>query len=187
MPWHIPLDVSGNVARNWLFYLQIRVLFAIPMALIFTWLYNLSAGNLLSHFSRRDEHFPLRPPLFPANARPDDPFRRLRSLQRSHVALPPPNNPRSTQILTHLIRNSVVGSDEGYTCCVEFKTSIDRAGRVLLPRRVLRQVQFAPGDELRVESDGDTITLRPVPAKAILTKELLPGRILIAGNRPHDR
>jgi len=48
MLWHIPLDVSGNVARNWLFYLQIRVLFAIPMALIFTWLYNRSAGNLLS-------------------------------------------------------------------------------------------------------------------------------------------
>jgi bifunctional DNA-binding transcriptional regulator/antitoxin component of YhaV-PrlF toxin-antitoxin module len=55
---------------------------------------------------------------------------------------------------------------------VEFKTSIDKAGRILLPRRVLRQAQFAPGDELRVESDGDTITLRPVRAKAMLTKEL---------------
>lgn len=46
--WHIPLDVSGGVARNWFFYLQVRVLFAIPMALILTWLYNRSAANLLS-------------------------------------------------------------------------------------------------------------------------------------------
>lgn len=46
--WHIPLDFSGSVGQNWFFFLQVRVLFAIPMALILTWLYNRSSGNLLA-------------------------------------------------------------------------------------------------------------------------------------------
>ena len=52
------------------------------------------------------------------------------------------------------------------------KTVIDKAGRVRLPRRVLRQMQLAAGDEVRVKSDGDAITIRPVHPKATLTKEL---------------
>jgi AbrB family looped-hinge helix DNA binding protein len=55
---------------------------------------------------------------------------------------------------------------------MEFKTSIDKAGRVLLPKRVLRQMQLGPGDKVQVRSDGDTITVQAIRAEAILKKEL---------------
>jgi AbrB family looped-hinge helix DNA binding protein len=55
---------------------------------------------------------------------------------------------------------------------MEFKTSIDKAGRILLPKHALKQMRLPPGDELRIQSDGDAITLRPVHSKAILIKKL---------------
>ncbi len=51
------------------------------------------------------------------------------------------------------------------------KASLDSAGRVVLPKPVLKQMQLTPGDELLVESDGDHITLRPVRSKTLLKKE----------------
>lgn len=46
--WHAPLDFSGGVGRSWLTYVQVRVIFLIPTAVILTWLYNRSGGDLLS-------------------------------------------------------------------------------------------------------------------------------------------
>jgi uncharacterized protein len=46
--WHAPLDFSGGVGKSWLRYLEIRVVFLIPIAIILTWLYNRSGGNLLA-------------------------------------------------------------------------------------------------------------------------------------------
>jgi membrane protease YdiL (CAAX protease family) len=46
--WHAPLDFSGGIGRSWITYLQVRIVFLIPVAIILTWLYNRSGGNLLS-------------------------------------------------------------------------------------------------------------------------------------------
>jgi membrane protease YdiL (CAAX protease family) len=46
--WHAPLDFSGSVGHSWISYLQIRVVFFLPITIIFTWLYNRSQGNILS-------------------------------------------------------------------------------------------------------------------------------------------
>jgi AbrB family looped-hinge helix DNA binding protein len=53
----------------------------------------------------------------------------------------------------------------------EVQTPLDSAGRVVLPKPVLKQMQLTPGDELLVESDGARITLRPVRSKTLLKKE----------------
>ena len=46
--WHAPLDFSGDVGHSLIRYLQIRVIFLIPITIIMTWIYNHSAGNILS-------------------------------------------------------------------------------------------------------------------------------------------
>lgn len=46
--WHAPLDLAAGFGRSWMSFLQLRVLFLLPIAIIFTWLYNRSSGNLLS-------------------------------------------------------------------------------------------------------------------------------------------
>lgn len=46
--WHAPLDFSGGVGRSWMTYVQVRVIFLIPIAITLTWLYNRSGGDLLS-------------------------------------------------------------------------------------------------------------------------------------------
>jgi AbrB family looped-hinge helix DNA binding protein len=52
------------------------------------------------------------------------------------------------------------------------KLTLDKAGRVVLPKPLRDQLQLAPGDTLQVEADGDRITLRPVRPKVMLKKEL---------------
>jgi AbrB family looped-hinge helix DNA binding protein len=51
------------------------------------------------------------------------------------------------------------------------KVSLDRAGRVVLPKLLREQMHLVPGDDLLVENEGDRITLRPVRAEALLKKE----------------
>jgi uncharacterized protein len=46
--WHAPLDFSGPVGRDLMYYAQVRVIFLIPITIIMTWLYNRSGGNILS-------------------------------------------------------------------------------------------------------------------------------------------
>lgn len=46
--WHAPIDFGGGIGNTWMVYLQIRVIFLIPITVIITWLYNRSGGNLLT-------------------------------------------------------------------------------------------------------------------------------------------
>ena len=51
------------------------------------------------------------------------------------------------------------------------KVSLDRAGRLVLPKSLRDEMHLEPGDDLLVESEGDRITLRPVRPEALLKKE----------------
>ncbi len=51
------------------------------------------------------------------------------------------------------------------------KLTIDKAGRVVLPKPVRDDLQLAPGDALDLESTGDSITLRPCRGHAPLRKK----------------
>jgi AbrB family looped-hinge helix DNA binding protein len=50
--------------------------------------------------------------------------------------------------------------------------TIDKAGRLVLPKRLRNQMRLEAGDDLLVESVGDTITLRPIRRQPALKKEL---------------
>jgi AbrB family looped-hinge helix DNA binding protein len=51
------------------------------------------------------------------------------------------------------------------------KVSLDKAGRVVLPKALRKEMQLEPGDALLVESEGECISLRPVRPQAPLAKE----------------
>ena len=51
------------------------------------------------------------------------------------------------------------------------KITLDKAGRVVIPRTLRRELRLGPGDALQLESEGDRITLRPFRAEALLKKE----------------
>ena len=50
--------------------------------------------------------------------------------------------------------------------------TIDKVGRLVLPKRLRNQMRLEAGDDLLVESVGDTITLRPIRPQPALQKEL---------------
>ncbi len=52
------------------------------------------------------------------------------------------------------------------------KRTLDKAGRVVLPKPLRDEMQLGPGDTLQLETEGERITLRPVRPKAMLKKEL---------------
>jgi AbrB family looped-hinge helix DNA binding protein len=58
-----------------------------------------------------------------------------------------------------------------YNAIVPTKVSIDKAGRLVLPKSVRDKMRLGPGDDLLVENEGDRITLRPVRPEALLKKE----------------
>jgi AbrB family looped-hinge helix DNA binding protein len=49
--------------------------------------------------------------------------------------------------------------------------TLDKAGRVVLPKPLREQMRLGPGDELEIESEGERITLRPVRPQVQLKKE----------------
>lgn len=51
------------------------------------------------------------------------------------------------------------------------KLTIDKAGRVVLPKPVRDKMRLTAGDELQLQSEGEQIVLRPVRPKATLKKE----------------
>lgn len=51
------------------------------------------------------------------------------------------------------------------------KISIDKAGRVVLPKSLREKMRVEAGDDLLVEAEGDRITLRPIRQEALLKKE----------------
>jgi len=44
---------------------------------------------------------------------------------------------------------------------MSLELTIDKAGRVVIPKQVRDQLQLQPGDTLRLETEGEQITLRP--------------------------
>jgi AbrB family looped-hinge helix DNA binding protein len=48
---------------------------------------------------------------------------------------------------------------------------IDKAGRVVIPKPLRKELHLEPGDALEMDSAGEQITLRPVRGAGPLTKE----------------
>ncbi|HEY2546179.1 MAG TPA: AbrB/MazE/SpoVT family DNA-binding domain-containing protein [Candidatus Acidoferrum sp.] len=51
------------------------------------------------------------------------------------------------------------------------KVSVDKAGRVVLPKTLRDKLQLHPGDDLVIEADEHVITLRPIRPQAPLRKK----------------
>ena len=49
--------------------------------------------------------------------------------------------------------------------------TIDKAGRVVIPKRMRDALQIRPGDSLEITASEEQITLRPARAKGRLVKE----------------
>jgi AbrB family looped-hinge helix DNA binding protein len=49
--------------------------------------------------------------------------------------------------------------------------SVDRAGRLVLPKQVRQQLQLEPGESLEMESFEDHIVLRPVRGNASMHRK----------------
>ena len=51
------------------------------------------------------------------------------------------------------------------------QTTLDKAGRIVLPKPLRDDLRLQPGDSLDIESSGEEITLRPVRGAAQLRKK----------------
>ena len=51
------------------------------------------------------------------------------------------------------------------------KITLDKAGRVMIPKTLRKELHLGSGDTLQLESEGDQITLRPLRPKALVKKE----------------
>ena len=51
------------------------------------------------------------------------------------------------------------------------RLSIDKAGRVVIPKPLREELRLEPGDSLEMESAGEQITLRPARGTGPLSKE----------------
>jgi AbrB family looped-hinge helix DNA binding protein len=49
--------------------------------------------------------------------------------------------------------------------------TIDKAGRIVIPKTLRDELNLEPGDALALESDGDQVTLRPVRPASRLRKK----------------
>ena len=49
--------------------------------------------------------------------------------------------------------------------------TLDKAGRVVIPKTLRDELRLAPGDSLTLESDGDQVVLRPVRSSSPLRKK----------------
>ena len=54
---------------------------------------------------------------------------------------------------------------------MSIRLTIDKAGRVVIPKPVRDELNLEPGDSLEMETAGEQITLRPVRGTGPLTKE----------------
>jgi AbrB family looped-hinge helix DNA binding protein len=59
-----------------------------------------------------------------------------------------------------------------YNAIMNTRLSIDRAGRVVLPKPIRDRLQLEPGESLEIESFEDHIVLRPIREHATMRKEL---------------
>jgi AbrB family looped-hinge helix DNA binding protein len=51
------------------------------------------------------------------------------------------------------------------------KLTLDKAGRVMIPKPLRQELRLGPGDTLQLDSEGERITLRPLRPKALVKKE----------------
>lgn len=51
------------------------------------------------------------------------------------------------------------------------KLTIDKAGRIVLPKPLRDELHLAPGDALQMDTDGEKITLRPVRENVPMRKK----------------
>lgn len=49
--------------------------------------------------------------------------------------------------------------------------TLDKAGRVVIPKPLREELRLAPGDTLAMECEGDRMTLQPVRSASALRKE----------------
>ena len=54
---------------------------------------------------------------------------------------------------------------------MSIRLTIDKAGRVVIPKPLREELHLEPGDALDMESAGEQITLRPVRGTGPLAKE----------------
>lgn len=51
------------------------------------------------------------------------------------------------------------------------EVTVDKAGRIVLPKPLRDELQLTPGDRLEIESSGETLTLRPMRGTSPLSKK----------------
>lgn len=61
--------------------------------------------------------------------------------------------------------------DPYYSAIMQVRLTIDKAGRIVIPKPVREELNLEPGDDLELESAGEEITLRPVRGTGPLTQE----------------
>lgn len=54
---------------------------------------------------------------------------------------------------------------------MQTRLTIDKAGRVVIPKPLREELHLEPGDALEMETAGESITLRPVRGTGPLIKE----------------
>jgi AbrB family looped-hinge helix DNA binding protein len=55
--------------------------------------------------------------------------------------------------------------------CMHTTVTIDRAGRVVIPKEIRDELRLEAGDTLTLESEGERVTMRPVHGGTQLQKE----------------
>jgi len=58
-----------------------------------------------------------------------------------------------------------------YNGNMELTVTIDKAGRVVIPKRIRDELRLTAGDRLTLECEGECVTLRPIKAGAPMRKE----------------
>jgi AbrB family looped-hinge helix DNA binding protein len=51
------------------------------------------------------------------------------------------------------------------------KLTLDKAGRIVIPKTLRDELQLGPGDSLELDNQGELITMRPVRTTVPLQKE----------------
>jgi len=51
------------------------------------------------------------------------------------------------------------------------RLTMDKAGRIVIPKPLRQELRLEPGDALEIETSGEQITLRPVRGTGPLAKE----------------
>jgi len=64
------------------------------------------------------------------------------------------------------------------------KVTIDKAGRLVVPKEIRTKLQIRPGDELEIEAGVNSIEIRPVVEAATLTRR--NGLLVVAPGEPSD-